>query len=128
MLREGRLYPWLKKFVLLAVACACVGSYTVAGAQGTFDVKPDPAKPVVAEQAAPTVGMPSPFHEFATVAEAAKYMNITPQMPKVLPVGYNIESVSTINKDVLQVVYVYQAGEDATRNQAAGKRIILSRS
>ena len=70
------------------------------------------------------VGMPSPFHEFSTVDEAAKYMNITPQMPKVLPVGYNIESVSTIDKDVLQVVYVYQAGEDATRNQAAGKRIV----
>ena len=114
----------VKKFLLMAVACACIGSYTVAGAQGTFDVPPDPAKPVVAEHAAPMVGMPSPIHEFTTVDEAAKYMNITPQMPKVLPVGYNIESVSTINKDVLQVVYVYQAGEDATRNQAAGKRII----
>jgi len=104
----------VKKFVLMAVACACVGSYTVAGAQGTFDVKPDPAKPVVAEQAAPMVGMPSPIHEFATINEAAKYMNIMPHLPKVLPVGYNIESVSTINKDVLQVVYVYQAGEDST--------------
>ena len=114
----------VKKFVLLAVACACVGSYTVAGAQGTLDVKPDPAKPVVAEQAAPMVGMPSPIHEFATIDEAAKYMNIMPHLPKVLPVGYNIESVSTINKDVLQVVYVYQAGEDTTRNQAAGKRIV----
>ena len=114
----------IKKFVLMAVACACVGSYTVAGAQGTFDVKPDPAKPVVAEQAASMVGMPSPIHEFATIDEAAKYMNIMPHLPKVLPVGYNIESVSTINKDVLQVVYVYQAGEDATRNQAAGKRIV----
>ena len=115
----------LKKFVLMAVACACVGSYTVAGAQGTFDVKPDPAKPMVMQEGTePMVGMPNPFHEFATVDEAAKYMNITPQMPKVLPVGYNIESVSTIDKDVLQVVYVYQAGEDATRNQAAGKRIV----
>ena len=114
----------LKKFVLMAVACACVGSYTVAGAQGTIDVKPNQPKSVVAQQEAPMVGMPNPFHEFSTVDEAAKYMNITPQMPKVLPVGYNIESVSTINKDVLQVVYVYQVGEDATRNQAAGKRII----
>ena len=114
----------VKKFVLMAVACACVGSYTVAGAQGTLDVKPDPAKPVVAEQAAPMVGMPSPIHEFATIDEAAKYMNITPQLPKVLPIGYNVKSVSTIEKDVLQVVYVYQAGEDATRNQAAGKRIV----
>ena len=114
----------IKKFVLMAVACACVGSYTVAGAQGTFDVKPDPAKPVVAEQVAPVVGMANPIHEFSTIDEAAKYMNITPQLPKVLPVGYNIESVSTIEKDVLQVVYVYQAGEDATRNQAAGKRIV----
>ena len=114
----------VKKFLLMAVACACVGSYTVAGAQGTYDVPPDPAKPMVAKQAAPMVGMPSPIHEFTTVDEAAKYMNITPQMPKVLPVGYNIESVSTINKDVLQVVYVYQAGKDATRNQAVGKRIV----
>ena len=114
----------VKKFVLMAVACACVGSYTVAGAQGTFDVKPDPAKPVVAEQAAPMVGMPSPIHEFATIDEAAKYMNITPQLPKVLPVGYNVKSVSTIEKDVLQVVYVYQAGKDSIRNQAAGKRIV----
>lgn len=114
----------VKKFVLLAVACACVGSYGVAGAQGSFDVPPDPAKPVVAEHSAPMVGMPSPMHEFSTIDEAAKYMNITPQLPKVLPVGYNVESVSTINKDVLQVVYVYQAGEDATRNQAVGKRII----
>lgn len=114
----------IKKFVLLAVACACVGSYGVAGAQGTFDVKPDPAKPVVAEQVAPMVGMPNPIHEFSTIDEAAKYMNITPQLPKVLPIGYNVKSVSTIEKDVLQVVYVYQAGEDATRNQAAGKRIV----
>ena len=114
----------IKKFVLMAVACACVGSYGVAGAQSTLDVPPDPAKPVVAEHAAPLVGMPSPIREFNTVDEAAKYMNITPQMPKVMPVGYNIESVSTIEKDVLQVVYVYQVGEDAIRNQAAGKRII----
>ena len=114
----------LKKFVLMAVACACVGSYGVAGAQGTFDVKPNPAKPVVAEDAAPMVGMPSPIREFNTVDEAAKYIHITPQMPKVMPVGYNIKSVSTINKDILQVVYDYQAGEDAMRNQAAGKRIV----
>ena len=114
----------VKKFVLIAVACACVGSYTVVGAQGTFDVKPDPAKPMVAEQAAPMVGMPNPMHEFSTIDEAAKYMNITPQLPKVLPVGYNVESVSTIGKDILQVVYVYKVGEDATRNQAVGKRII----
>ena len=114
----------IKKFVLMAVACACVGSYGVAGAQSTHDVPPDPAKPVGAEHAAPLVGMPSPIREFNTVDEAAKYMNITPQMPKVMPVGYNIKSVSTINKDVLQVVYDYQSGEDATRNQAAGKSIV----
>lgn len=114
----------LKKFVLMAVACACVGSYGIAGAQSTLDVPPDPAKPVVAEHAAPMVGMPSPIREFNTVDEAAKYMNITPQLPKVLPVGYNIESVSTINKNILQVIYDYQSGEDATRNQAAGKRIV----
>jgi len=114
----------LKKFVLMAVACACVGSYTVAGAQGTVDVKPNQPKSVVAEQEAPMVGMPSPFHEFSTVDEAAKYMNITPQMPKVLPVGYNIESVSTIDKDILQVVYVYQAGEDTKVIFKGGNKMV----
>ena len=28
------------------------------------------------------VGMPSPIHEFATIDEAAKYMNIMPHLPK----------------------------------------------
>ena len=83
----------VKKFVLMAVACACVGSYTVAGAQGTFDVKPDPAKPVVAEQAAPMVGMPSPIHKFATIDEAAKkeydrFMKKYPNSPTVELIKY----------------------------------------
>ena len=66
----------LKKFVLMAVACACVGSYTVAGAQGTVDVKPNQPKSVVAQQEAPMVGMSSPFHEFSTVDEAAKLIRM----------------------------------------------------
>lgn len=40
------IYSWLK-ILVIAVACACAGSYTVAGAQGTFDVKARSAKPVV---------------------------------------------------------------------------------
>ena len=52
----------VKKFLLMAVACACIGSYTVAGAQGAFDVPPDPAKPMVAEQATPIVSMPNPMN------------------------------------------------------------------
>ena len=118
----------VKKFVLMAVACACVGSYTVAGAQGTFDVKPDPAKPAVAEQVAPMVGMPNPIHEFSTIDEAAKYMNITPQMPKLLPVGFNIQSVITLEKDILQVVYVYKSGAEPYYNQDGGAYIIYRSS
>ena len=38
----------VKKFVLMAVACVCVGSYTVAGAQGTVDVKPNQPKSAIA--------------------------------------------------------------------------------
>lgn len=124
----------MKKFLLTAVACACVGtaSYCTAGAAGIGSdmskadaVKADMSQSVEVanEAAAPKTGMPNPMHEFKTVDEAAQYMNIVPQMPKVLPVGYNIESVSTINKDILQVIYSYQDGEDATRNQANGKRI-----
>lgn len=69
------------------------------------------------------VGMPSPMHDFETVDQAAQYMGINPQLPKVLPVGFNIESVTTIEKDILQITYAYQPGEDLTRNQAAGTRI-----
>ena len=78
--KRAEIIIMLKKFVLMAVACACVGSYTVAGAQGTLDVKPNQPKSVVVEHEAPMVGMPSPFHEFSTVDEAAKYMNITPEL------------------------------------------------
>ena len=34
----------LKKFVLMHVACACVGSAYCCGAQGTVDVKPNQPK------------------------------------------------------------------------------------
>ena len=72
--------------------------------------------------------MPSPVHVFTTVKEAAEYMNITPQMPKVLPVGFNIQSVITLEKDILQVVYVYKSGTEPYYNQDGGAYIIYRSS
>lgn len=135
LLCEGvTMKSMMKKFLLTAVACACVGtaSYCTAGAAGVSSdmskadaVKTDMSQSVEVanEAAAPKTGMPNPVHEFKTVDEAAQYMNIVPQLPKVMPVGFNIESVSTINKDILQVIYTYRDSADATRNQAAGKSI-----
>ena len=57
-----------------------------------------------------------------------EYMNITPQMPKLLPVGFNIQSVITLEKDILQVVYVYKSGADPCYNQDGGAYIIYRSS
>ena len=55
-------------------------------------------------------------------------MNITPQMPKLLPVGFNIQSVITLEKDILQVVYVYKSGTEPYYNQDGGAYIIYRSS
>ena len=115
----------LKKSLLMALACVCVGTYGVVAAQGATDAQTKTSGPLEmsVEAAVPGVVMPSPVHVFTTVKEAAEYMNITPQMPKVLPVGFNIQSVITLEKDILQVVYVYKSGTEPYYNQDGGAYI-----
>lgn len=115
----------LKKSLLMALACVCVGTYGVVEAQGATDAQTKVSGPLEmsVEAAVPGVVMPSPVHVFTTVKEAAEYMNITPQMPKVLPVGFNIQSVITLEKDILQVVYVYKSGTEPYYNQDGGAYI-----
>ena len=120
----------LKKSFLLALACVCVGTYGVVKAQGATEAQTKVSGPLEmsVEAAVPGVVMPSPVHVFTTVKEAAEYMNITPQMPKLLPVGFNIQSVITIDKDILQVVYVYEPGIDPYVNKAGGALIFYRTS
>jgi len=120
----------LKKSLLMALACVCVGTYGVVEAQGTTDAQTRVSEPLEmsVEAAVPGVVMPSPVHVFTTVKEAAEYMNITPQMPKLLPVGFNIQSVITLEKDILQVVYVYEPGIDPYVNKAGGALIFYRTS
>ena len=120
----------LKKSLLMALACVCVGTYEVVEAQGAMDAQTKVSGPLEmsVEAAVPGVVMPSPVHVFATVKEAAEYMNITPQMPRLLPVGFNIQSVITLEKDILQVVYVYEPGIDPYVNKASGALIFYRTS
>ena len=120
----------LKKSLLLALACVCVGTYGVVEAQGAMDAQTKVSGPLEmsVEAAIPGVVMPSPVHVFTTVKEAAEYMNITPQMPKLLPVGFNIQSIITLEKDILQVVYVYKFGAEPCYNQDGGAYIIYRSS
>ena len=120
----------LKKSLLIALACICIGTYGVVKAQGTTDSQTRVSEPLEmsVEAAVPGVVMPSPIHVFTTVKEATEYMNITPQMPKVLPVGFNIQSVITVEKDILQVVYVYKSGTEPYYNQDGGAYIIYRSS
>ena len=120
----------LKKSFLMALACVCIGTYGVVKAQDAIDAQTKVSGPLEmsVEAAIPGVVMPSPVHVFTTVKEAAEYMNITPQMPKLLPVGFNIQSVITLEKDILQVVYVYKSGAEPYYNQDGGAYIIYRSS
>ena len=44
------------------------------------------------EPTEPNFIMPSPVHVFTTVEAASEYIGFRPQMPKLLPVGFNIQS------------------------------------
>ena len=46
----------------------------------------------------------------------------------MLPVGFNIQSVITLEKDILQVVYVYGPGAEPYYNKASGALIIYRSS
>ena len=120
----------LKKSFLLALACVCVGTYGVVKAQGTTDSQTRVSEPLEmsVEAAVPGVVMPSPVHVFTTVEAASEYIGFRPQMPKLLPVGFNIQSVITIEKDILQVVYVYEPGIDPYVNKAGGALIFYRTS
>lgn len=115
----------LKESFLIALACVCVGTYGVVEAQGATDAQIRVSEPIEisVEAAVPGVIMPSPVHVFTTVEDASEYTGFRPQMPKLLPVGFNIQSVVTIERDILQVVYVYESGMDPYVNKAGGALI-----
>lgn len=104
----------LKKSFLMALACICIGTYGVVKGQDAMDAQTKVSGPLEmsVEAAVPGVVMPSPVHVFTTVEAASEYIGFRPQMPKLLPVGFNIQSVITIEKDILQVVYVYEPGKN----------------
>ena len=120
----------LKKSFLMALACICIGTYGVVKGQDAMDAQTKVSGPLEmsVEAAVPGVVMPSPVHVFTTVEAASEYIGFRPQMPKLLPVGFNIQSVITIEKDILQVVYVYEPGIDPYVNKAGGALIFYRTS
>ena len=120
----------IKTLLVAFLACAAIGSYSITSAHepSVGDSSVPMTGGISVEPTEPNVIMPSPVHVFSTVKEAAEYMNITPQMPKLLPVGFNIQSVITLEKDILQVVYVYEPGTEPYYNQAGGAYIIYRSS
>lgn len=120
----------IKILLVASLAWATIGSYSIISAHelsGRGSSAPMTGG-ISVEPAEPNFIMPSPVHVFTTVKEAADYMNITPQMPKLLPVGFNIQSVITLEKDILQVVYVYEPGAEPYYNKAGGALIIYRSS
>ena len=120
----------IKIFLLATFVCAFIGLYNIVSAEAPANK--GESMPMIGgisiEVAEPNVIMPSPVHVFTTVQQAAEYMNITPQMPKLLPVGFNIQSVITLEKDILQVVYVYEPSAEPYYNKASGALIIYRSS
>ena len=120
----------IKTLLVASLACTAIASYGVVEAQGTTDAQTRISEPLEmsVEAAVPGVIMPSPVHVFTTVEEASEYIGFRPQMPKLLPIGFNIQSVITIEKDILQVVYVYEPGLDPYVNKAGGALIFYRTS
>ena len=120
----------IKILLVASLACGTIGSYSITSAHepSAGGSSAPMTSGISVEAAEPNLIMPSPVHVFTTVKEAAEYMNITPQMPKLLPVGFNIQSVITLEKDILQVVYVYEPGVEPYYNQAGGAYIIYRSS
>lgn len=120
----------IKTLLVASLACAAIGSFSITSAHDpSVRASSVPMTGGISVEAAePNLIMPSPVHVFSTVKEAAEYMNLTPQMPKLLPVGFNIQSVITLEKDILQVVYVYKPGAEPYYNQAGGAYIIYRSS
>ena len=120
----------IKTLLVASLACAVIGTYGVVEAQGATDAQTRISEPLEmsVEAAVPGVIMPSPVHVFTTVEEASEYIGFRPQMPKLLPIGFNIQSVITIEKDILQVVYVYEPGLDPYVNKAGGALIFYRTS
>ena len=120
----------IKTLLVASLACVAIGSYSITSAHD----------PSVGNRSVPMTGgisveprepnfiMPSPVHVFTTVEAASEYIGFRPQMPKLLPVGFNIQSVITIEKDILQVVYVYEPGIDPYVNKAGGALIFYRTS
>ena len=120
----------IKLFLLATFACVSISLYNIASAQdpSSGGVSMAMSSGIAVEVTEPNFIMPSPVHVFPTVQQAAEYVNITPQMPKLLPVGFNIQSVITLEKDILQVVYVYEPGAEPYYNKASGAFIIYRSS
>lgn len=120
----------IKILLVASLVCATIGSYSIISAHELSDGgnSTSMASGIAVEVTEPNFIMPSPVHVFTTVQQAAEYMNITPQMPKLLPVGFNIQSVITLEKDILQVVYVYGPGAKPYYNKASGALIIYRSS
>ena len=120
----------IKTLLVASLACAAIGFFSITSAhEPSVGASSMPMTGGISvEPREPNFIMPSPVHVFTTVEEASEYIGFRPQMPKLLPVGFNIQSVITLEKDILQVVYVYKSGTEPYYNQAGGAYIIYRSS
>ena len=120
----------IKTLLVASLACVAIGSYSITSAHdpSVGDRSMPMTGGISVEPREPNFIMPSPVHVFTTVEAASEYIGFRPQMPKLLPVGFNIQSVITIEKDILQVVYVYEPGIDPYVNKAGGALIFYRTS
>ena len=120
----------IKILLVASLACVAIGSYSITSAHepSVGDRSVPMTGGISVEPTEPNFIMPSPVHVFTTVEAASEYIGFRPQMPKLLPVGFNIQSIITIEKDILQIVYVYEPGIDPYVNKAGGALIFYRTS
>ena len=57
------------------------------------------------EETGITIGMPSPFSEYSSLADAEKAAGFKLTLPEKMPEGYIQKSIETIQNDMIQVFY-----------------------
>jgi len=90
----------IKTLLVASLACVAIGSYSITSAHdpSVGDRSVPMTGGISVEPREPNFIMPSPVHVFTTVEAASEYIGFRPQMPKLLPVGFNIQSVIILRK------------------------------
>ncbi len=86
---------------LIAITLCAIMTLSFAGCSNNSSAKNNSQKPVISGD----VGMPNPFVDCATIADAEKIAGFTVTVPEKMPEGYAQKLIQAVEKEMVQVFY-----------------------